>query len=293
MVLDAVEVVKYEDYDLEPPFIGPDNFFYRHTFRPKTKRITVSLLYWSTMCFVDGYPVQPFSRQEVCSICQQPYNPDAAQQSPESFTMHFCPRDTCQTACHRQCLSTHTTRKRPTCTDRNLSLLCSIPSVFLEPSASSSASTPPPSLLSLLSKSKSKPAPQSRSQTRKRKRVSEVDAQSLFEDLPPDLVELASQPIVKPTFEPSSVRERPSKTRSKGRKTAPKLENIVYNVAGNITMVLKARVLISGVLQGATILPRDWKRKIGLDDKTAPSLIVDGEDSPCPPLLCPTCGEHI
>lgn len=187
--------------------------------------------------------------------------------------MHFCPRDTCQTACHRECLSSHPIKKRPTCTDRKTSLLCSIPSNLLD-------SPPSPTLLSLLSK----PQPK----TRKRKRASEVDALSLFEDLPPDLTELASQPIVKPTFEPEPPRTHRGKV-----KAAPPL-HIVNNVAGNVTAVLKARVLINDILRGNTTLPRDWKKKVGWDDDAALSNIVDPDEyRPCPPLLCPTCGEHI
>ena len=191
--------------------------------------------------------------------------------------MHFCPRDTCQTACHRECLASYPIKKRPTCTDRKLSLLCSIPSNLLD-------SAPSPTLLSLLSKSK----PASQSKTRKRKRASEVDVHSLFEDLPPDLTELASQPIVKPTFEP----EPPKKHRGKTKAAEPL--NIVKNVAGNVTVVLKARVLINDVLRGTTTLPRDWKKKIGWDSDADLGSIVDpDENSTCPPLLCPTCGEHI
>jgi hypothetical protein len=207
--------------------------------------------------------------------------------------MHFCPREGCQTAYHRQCLSAHPIKKRPARTDRKLSLLCSIPSKFLNPpaSASTSTSTSPPSLLSLLSKSKQAP-PQSQTTTRKRKRASEANAFSLFEGLPSDLIELASQPIVKPTFD--HVYEEPPKRR-KGRKNAPKPENVISNVAGNITIVLKARLIINDVLQGTAFLPRDWRKKIGWGDDITPSaVIVDGdENGPCPPLLCPTCGEHI
>lgn len=289
MRLDTVDVIQYDDCDLQPLFIGPTTFFFRQTFRPKTKHVTVSLLYPSIMSFAFNYPCQAFSSKEVCSLCLQPYNPDAAQRLPESFAMHFCPRDTCQTAWHRQCLSTHRIRKRPTCTDRKLSLLCSIPTEFLEPSASTSISTSPPSLLSLLSKSKS-----SQTETRKRKRASGVDPLSLFGDLPSDLTELASQPIVKPTFRPSDVYEEPPKTRM-GKRKAPKVpENVIHDIAGNITIVLKARVLISDVLRGTTALPRDWRRKIGWNDGATSSVIVDdGEHGSCPSLLCPTCGEHI
>ncbi|KAF9652554.1 hypothetical protein BDM02DRAFT_2782687 [Thelephora ganbajun] len=276
-IVDTVKVIQYDDCDLEPPFIGPTTFFCRHVFRPKIKHVT------------------PFSSKEVCSICQQPYNPDAAQRSPELLTMHFCPRETCQAAWHRQCLSTHPITKRPTCTDRKLSLLCSIPSVFLKSSVSPSASTSTssPSLLSLLSKSEPAP-PQSQPGTRKRRRLSEADALSLFGDLPPDLIQLASQPIVKPTFKPSGVGEEAPKRR-KGKGKAPKEpRNVIHNVAGNITTVLKARVLINDVVRGITILPRDWRKKIGWDDDAIPSIIVDDdENDQCPPLLCPTCGEHI
>lgn len=204
--------------------------------------------------------------------------------------MHFCPRDTCQTAWHRQCLLTRLTKKRPTCTDRKLSLMCSIPSDLLNPPAALSTSTLPPSLLSLLSKQK--PAPQSK--TRKRKRDSEADALSSFEDLPQDLVELASQPIIKPTLESSKVHKRPPKGR-KGKKRAPQEpENIINNVAGNITIVLGARVLVNDVLRGTVILRRDWRKKIGWNDHTMPGIIVDDDENRrCPPLLCPTCGEHI
>ena len=278
MASDTAEVVKYGDCYLEPPPIGPTTFFFRHTFRSKTKHVTVSLLHRPIVCLAD-IPCQPFSNKEVCSICNQSYNPDAAQQSPNLLAMHFCPRDTCQTACHRECLSSHPIKKRPTCTDRKLSLLCSIPSNLLD-------SPPSPTLLSLLSKSK--PASQSQPKTRKRKRGSEADALSLFEDLPSDLTELASQPIVKPTFEPEPPRTHRGKV-----KAAPPL-NIVKNVAGNVTVVLKARVLINDVLRGTTILPRDWKKKIGWDDDATPSNIVDPSGHrPCPQLLCPTCGEHI
>lgn len=242
------------------------------------------------MSLATDHPCQPFSSEEVCSICEQPYDPDAAQRLPESFKMHFCPRDTCQTAWHRQCLSTHRIRKRPTCTDRKLSLLCSIPTESHEPSASTT-STSPPSLLSLLSKSK--PTPKSQAGNRKRKRASGADPLTLFGDLPSDLTELASQPIVKPTFQPSDAYEEPPKTRMGKRKAPKEPENVIRNVAGNITTVLKARVLINDVLRGTDTLPRDWRKKIGWDDATISSIIVDGEDDPCPPLLCPTCGEHI
>ena len=274
--LDTAEVIKYGDCYLEPPPIGPTTFFFRHTFRSRTKHVTVSAINWSIVCLTD-HPRQPFSDKEVCSICNQPYNPDVAQLSPDQFTMHFCPRDTCQTACHRECLSSHPIKKRPTCGDRKMSLLCSVPSNLLDSPAS-------PSLLSLLSKSK--PASQSQSRTKKRKRASAPDALSLFEDLPPDLVELASQPIVKPTFEP----ERPKRRRGKTKAAEP--QNIIKDVAGNVTVVLKARVLVNDILRGTATLPRDWGKKIGWED--APTSIVDsGENSSCPPLLCPTCGEHI
>ena len=211
--------------------------------------------------------------------------------------MHFCPRDTCQTAWHRQCILTNPIEKRPTCSDRNLSLMCSIPSDLLDLSTSPSASTSPLSLLSLLSKSKSTPSQskstpsQSKSKSRKRGRDPETDALSMLEDLPRELVELASQPIIKPTLE---ARGEPPKKR-RGRREAPEEpESVINNVAGNITMVLQARVLISDVLRGTNALPRDWRKKIGWRDDTTPNIIVDySEGNPCPPLLCPTCGEHI
>lgn len=206
--------------------------------------------------------------------------------------MHFCPRDTCQTAWHRECLSTHRIRRRPACADRKLSLLCSIPIEFLKSSASPDPSSSPPSLLSLLSKSN--PASRSQSGTRKPKRAFEADALSLFEDIPSELTELASQPIIKPTLKPSDAYEEPPK-RNKGKRKAPEEpENGIHNVAGNITMVLKARVLVNDILRGTTNLPRDWKKKVGWDGDTVSSIIVDGgEDGPCPSLLCPTCGEYI
>ena len=110
----------------------------------------------------------------------------------------------------------------------------------------------------------------------------------MLEDLPPDLTELASQPIVKPTFEPEPPRTH------RGKVKAAEPLNIVKNVAGNVTEVLKARVLINGVIRGTTTLPRDWKKKVGWDGDADPSSIVDpGQNITCPPLLCPTCGEHI
>lgn len=235
---------------------------------------------------------QPFSTKEVCSICQQPYNPDAAQKLPESLTMHFCPRDNCQTAWHRQCLLTRKVKKRPACTDRKLSLMCSIPSDLLNLPSPSTSTSPSP-LLSLLSKPESAPS-QPQSRNRKRKRDSEADALSLLEDLPKDLVELASQPIIKPTLKPTEVHKEPPKAR-KGRKKVPREpENVINNVAGNITTVLKARVLVNDVLRRTTVLPRDWKKRIGWDDGAIPSIRVDDDKNhPCPPLLCPTCDEHI
>ena len=208
--------------------------------------------------------------------------------------MHFCPRDTCQTAWHRQCLLAHPIKKRPTYTDRKLSLMCSVPSDLLNPPASSSTSTsistPSSSLLSLLSKPKSA-LHKSKSETRKRKRDSEVDALSLLEGLPQDLVKLASQPIIKPTLESF---EKPSNGRKGRQKVRQKPGNVVNNVAGNVTMVLKARVLVNDVLRVIAILPQDWRKKIGCHDSTMPSAIVDdGENRSCPPLLCPRCGEHI
>lgn len=46
-VLDTVKVIQYDDCALDPPFIGPKAFFFRHTFRPNIKHVTVSLLYRS------------------------------------------------------------------------------------------------------------------------------------------------------------------------------------------------------------------------------------------------------
>lgn len=206
--------------------------------------------------------------------------------------MHFCPRDSCQTAWHRQCLAAHRTRKRPACDDRQLSLLCSIPAEVLKHSASHTPSISPPSLLSLLSTSNS--ASQPRSEAKKRKRASDPDPLSLLRELPKDLTELASQPIVKPTFRPSGVyRESPKRRSGKG-KAPTKPENSIHNIAGNITTVLKARVLVNEAIRGAIALPRDWRKEIGWDDDTIPSIIVDSnENGSCPPLLCPTCGEHI
>ena len=208
--------------------------------------------------------------------------------------MHFCPRDTCQTAWHRRCLLAHPIKKRPTCTDRKLSLMSSIPSDLLNSLPfPSTSSTSPPSLLSLLLKPKLDPL-RSQSKTRKRKRDSEPDAFSLFEGLPQELVELTSQPIIKPTFNLSEVYEEPPKGR-KGRKDAPQeVGNVISNVAGNISTVLGARVLVNDVLRGTTSLPRDWRKKIGWSEVKMANIIVDdGEGPPCPPLLCPTCGEHI
>ena len=195
-------------------------------------------------------------------------------------------------AWHRQCLVTHRTRKRPTCNDRQLSLLCSIPTEVLKHSPSLDPSGSSPSLLSLLSGSNS--ASQSRSGAKKRKRASDVDALSLLRELPEDLTKLASQPIVKPTFHPSGVyRESPKRRSGKGK--APKEpETRIHNIAGNITTVLKARVLINDAVRGTIALPQDWRKEIGWDYDTIPSIIVDGdENGSCPPLLCPTCGEHI
>lgn len=202
--------------------------------------------------------------------------------------MHFCPRDTCQTAWHRNCLLNHPIKKRPTCADRKLSLMCSIPSDLLNSPATSSTSTSPPSLLSLLSKQKST---QSKAKTGKRKRDSEADALSLFGNLPQDLVELASRPIIKPTL---NISGGPPKGR-KGRKKAPQEQKYGINdIAGNITIVLRARVLVNDVLRCSTILPRDWGKKIRQDGHPIQGMVVDdGESRLCPPLLCPTCGEHI
>jgi len=291
-VSDTAEVIEYEDCSLDPPFIGPTTFFCRHTFRPKIKHVTVSSPHRSTVCLPVDHLCQSPPPEEVCSICREPYNPEAARRLPELFTMHFCPRDTCQTACHRECLSTHPIKKRPTCTDRKLSLLCSIPSKVSKPSASPSTSASRTSLLSLLSKSKPTPS-QSQSGSRKRKRGSDADPLTLLRDLPSELIQLASQPIIKPTFGPSNVPKEPPKKR-KGKRKASEPESVIHNVAGNITIVLKARVLVSDVLRGTNTLPRDWKKKIGWDGDTIPSVIVDdGENGSCPPLLCPTCGEHI
>jgi len=190
-------------------------------------------------------------------------------------------------AWHRQCLVNHRIRKRPACNDRQLSLLCSIPTEALKYSASLA-----PSLLSLLSNSNS--PSQSRSGAKKRKRASDADALSLLRELPEDLTELASQPIVKPTFHPSGVYQEPPTRRSGKGKVLKESENSIHNIAGNITIVLKARVLIDDAIRGATALPRDWRKKIGWDDSAIPNIIVDGgENGSCPPLLCPTCGEHI
>jgi hypothetical protein len=199
--------------------------------------------------------------------------------------MHFCPRETCEMAYHRECLLTHPVRKRPTCADRQLSLLCSAPSRILGSSGSDS-------LLSLILGSE--PTPPSKSRTRKRRRASGADVLSRLEDLPSDLVELASQPIVKPTFafEFSDVYEGPPGGR-KGRKISQP-ESVINNVAGNITLVLKARALINDILRGTDTLPQDWRKKIVWDEDTTPGTIVDGgENGSCLPLLCPTCGEHI
>jgi hypothetical protein len=173
--------------------------------------------------------------------------------------------------------------------------MCSIPSDLLESSASPSTSqTSPPSLLSLLLKQGSAPSQSESKPTRKRKRHYESDALSLFEALPQDLVELASQPTVKPTIEPSEIFEEPPKGRKGRKKVSRDPGNVIKNVAGNIRTVLRARVLIHDILRGTAILPRDWRKKMALDDDTAPSLIVDGnENRTSPPLLCPTCGEHI
>ena len=118
---------------------------------------------------------------------------------------------------------------------------------------------------------------------------------SRLEDLPSDLVELASQPIVKPTFafEFSDVYEGPPKGRNRGRKISQP-ESVINNVTGNITLVLKARVLINDILRGTDTLPQDWRKKIGWDEDTTPGTIVDGDENrSCLPFLCPICGEHI
>ena len=195
-------------------------------------------------------------------------------------------------AWHRQCLVTQRTRKRPACNDRQLSLLCSIPAEVLKRSASFASSSSSPSLLSLLSKSNS--ASQPRSGAKKRTRASDADAHSLLRELPEDLTELASQPVVKPTFRPSGVYREPPKRRSGKGKAPTKPENSIHNIAGNIAAVLKARLLVDDAIRGGIALPRDWRKRIGLDDDATHSIIVDGgENGSCPPLLCPACGEHI
>lgn len=47
-VLDTVKVIQYDECGLEPSFIGPTTFFFRHPFSPNIKHVTVSLPYRST-----------------------------------------------------------------------------------------------------------------------------------------------------------------------------------------------------------------------------------------------------
>lgn len=152
--------------------------------------------------------------------------------------MHFCPRPACRKSYHRSCLANDKFRDKDKDT-RSLRLLTSSPDtdeVF--------------SLSSLVS-------------GRPRKRRPGIPDPSpspstILEALPPDLVKVAQQPIVK---------------------------GIHYGgVVGNVKAVITARRVIYAAIETLS-LPQDWETQIGVSTAIPKKV----GKTPLPPLLCPQC----
>ncbi|KAF8351990.1 hypothetical protein F5887DRAFT_9118 [Amanita rubescens] len=67
-------------------FIGRKDFYCRHDFEHKARRIL------------------PRQKAQACRVCSQPYSPD---DSDRRSLMHFCPRPSCRKFYHESCLEIH------------------------------------------------------------------------------------------------------------------------------------------------------------------------------------------
>lgn len=97
-----------------------------------------------------------------------------------------------------------------------------------------------------------------------------------LDSLPLDLVRLAEQPLVRPTFN-----------------TDPRVCASIKDIAGNVTFVTKARMLVQVAISGYTTVTEDWPEELGIEsEEDFESCIVDdGVDFPH--FVCPGCSEPI
>jgi len=93
--------------------------------------------------------------------------------------------------------------------------------------------------------------------------------------IPPALLILASQPLVKPTF--ICLADLSGHA-------------VIHNVAGNIAPVIKARKIVRDIIIDNTESPENWEELIGLKNDMKYNL-VDGEE--CPHVICPDCEDPI
>jgi len=237
----VVNVELLDETDTDPPYIGPSTFFSRYKFEYSARKII------------------KFLKAPPC-LCGEPYNPDLVRDSPSALMMHFCPRSSCSRWYHRTCMLKHKNiLTSPPPSKEPFSCLTSRESRLLN-------SVPP--------RQEGGDDSKTRRTSRRRLRLI-MDQHDQLASLPSDLLALASQPLVKPTFR---------------RSTSPRERPIIHDVAGNIAPVIKARRFIQDAIVGSGEVPDNWRELIGVKEDMDCN-IVDGEK--CPHVKCANCGDPI
>ena len=97
-----VTVADFQEDDPEQDYIPPRNFYRRYTVEPKTRKLLVTSFYSRKFshCLSSHVLPQPKPGSKTC-ICSTPYKPEDMN---PSKLMHFCPRPSCRTAYHENCL---------------------------------------------------------------------------------------------------------------------------------------------------------------------------------------------
>jgi len=213
----------YYEYELDPPDIQEDEFYCRYTLEHKSRTVTPK-------------PVG------TC-ICLKPYNPDDMS---EDSIMHFCPRPDCQKSYHRSCLV-----RSSYIDDSNFA---SLPTRLLASSPDTNEPFEFPESEPLPKRSRLK------ADSKRFKRLPDTD--ELLSSLPPDLVTVAQQPIVK------------------GGNAG---------IAGNVRSVVEARRMLYNALAiygGSSVpIPDDWEESIDVEG----AIVKKVGRQKIPAFICPEC----
>lgn len=101
-----------------------------------------------------------------------------------------------------------------------------------------------------------------------------TDRHIRLDSLPPGLVNLAGQPLVMPLLN-----RNPSSS--------------IKDLAGNVTLVIKARRLVQAAINGQIKAIEHWEELLGVtSEEDIESCLVDN-DMNVPQVVCPACSEPI